>query len=519
MLRLTLTHNGRLHPTPLELPPTTPLSTLHTALISHLSLPAGTTLRLLVSGTQLSPTAAPISTTPLATTPSLYILSTPPSTLSSLRAQKPDPLIRPFGKAPPPKYTAAPRATRPAPGSQPSDYGFARVEALPGFHDTAKAQAILEELSTDPGFLHVMRVKRWRVGALKEMPPEGRVGVDPVCVLGYNTNKGQEIHLRLRTDDRLGFRSRMSVRQVLAHELAHNEVSDHNNEFKELMRWIEREADKADWRRSAGNTLVEGWEVGGEGSDPLEEGEATGGRRLGFVGTLGGSGGGGAGKSRLLDGAVGKEGEARGGETVVRGVRKVTVGQSAGERLGAGAPAVAQGGEEVRDKKQGAVAALMELGFSEGLCRVALRENGREVGKAADWLMRREYQGEGFGWKEKGGGEEGEQQVLSEQVRESVGLLMEAGLDRKQLVDALDGLHLYLGNLLRHPEVEGYRRINAGNEGFRRRVGEVREAVRVLEVVGFKLGGNVWKYEGVGGGRVWVAKCVVQQALVEVLGG
>lgn len=248
MLRLTLTHNGRRHPTPLHLPLTTALSSLHTELLSHLSLPAGTTLRLLVSGTQLAPTAAPISATPLATNPSLYILSTPPSTLSSLLSQKPDPLIRPFGKAPAPKYTAAPRATRPTPGSQPSDYGFARVEALPGFPDTVKAQEILEELSTDPGFLHVMRVKRWRVGALKEMPPEGRVGVDPVCVLGYNTNKGQEIHLRLRTDDRKGFRSRMSVRQVLAHELAHNEVSDHNNEFKELMRWIEREADKADWR-------------------------------------------------------------------------------------------------------------------------------------------------------------------------------------------------------------------------------------------------------------------------------
>ncbi|RLN70247.1 hypothetical protein BBJ28_00004274 [Nothophytophthora sp. Chile5] len=45
-----------------------------------------------------------------------------------------------------------------------------------------------------------------RVGVLAEMPPDGKVGVDPVCVLGLNQNKGQKILLRLRTDDLLGFR-------------------------------------------------------------------------------------------------------------------------------------------------------------------------------------------------------------------------------------------------------------------------------------------------------------------------
>lgn len=38
------------------------------------------------------------------------------------------------------------------------------------------------------------------------MYPDGKVGVDPVCVLGLNQNKGQKILLRLRTDDLLGFR-------------------------------------------------------------------------------------------------------------------------------------------------------------------------------------------------------------------------------------------------------------------------------------------------------------------------
>jgi hypothetical protein len=41
----------------------------------------------------------------------------------------------------------------------------------------------------------------YRVALLSEMPPEGKVGVSPVCILGVNINAGQEISLRLRTDD------------------------------------------------------------------------------------------------------------------------------------------------------------------------------------------------------------------------------------------------------------------------------------------------------------------------------
>ena len=39
------------------------------------------------------------------------------------------------------------------------------------------------------------------MGTLSEMPPEGKVGISPVCLLGVNINAGQEISLRLRTDD------------------------------------------------------------------------------------------------------------------------------------------------------------------------------------------------------------------------------------------------------------------------------------------------------------------------------
>eukprot|EP00955_Chlamydomonas_euryale_P009888 106152-Chlamydomonas_euryale.AAC.1 len=66
-----------------------------------------------------------------------------------------------------------------------------------------------------------MAARRWRVTLLSEMPPAGLVGVSPVCVLGYNMNRGQEIALRLRTDDLRGFRKYEAVRDTLVHELAH----------------------------------------------------------------------------------------------------------------------------------------------------------------------------------------------------------------------------------------------------------------------------------------------------------
>ena len=59
------------------------------------------------------------------------------------------------------------------------------------------------------------------MGLLSEMPPEGKVGVSAMCILGYNVNAGQEISLRLRTDDLKGFRRYDRIRETLCHELAH----------------------------------------------------------------------------------------------------------------------------------------------------------------------------------------------------------------------------------------------------------------------------------------------------------
>ena len=108
------------------------------------------------------------------------------------------------------------------------EYRFHDIETLQGFSDAHVARGILTDLANDPGILAVLKKHRWSVGALCELPPEGQVGVDPVCVLGLNKNKGQQILLRLRTDDLKGFRKRLTIRKVLYHELAHNVHSDHD---------------------------------------------------------------------------------------------------------------------------------------------------------------------------------------------------------------------------------------------------------------------------------------------------
>lgn len=105
-------------------------------------------------------------------------------------------------------------------------YEFQRIETLPGLPDEEKAQFLLEELANDPAILAVMQKYKWTVGCLAEMYPEGLVGVDEVCILGLNQNKGEKILLRLRTDDLQGFRIMDSIKHTLYHELAHN-VSNH----------------------------------------------------------------------------------------------------------------------------------------------------------------------------------------------------------------------------------------------------------------------------------------------------
>ncbi|KAK9827467.1 hypothetical protein WJX74_004216 [Apatococcus lobatus] len=115
------------------------------------------------------------------------------------------------------------------------------------------ALKLLHRLAADPGIVAVMRKHRWEVGLLSEMPPEGKVGVSAMCILGYNVNAGQEISLRLRTDDLKGFRRYDRIHETLCHELAHMVHSEHDANFKALNSLLLKESAALDWTQGAGH--------------------------------------------------------------------------------------------------------------------------------------------------------------------------------------------------------------------------------------------------------------------------
>ncbi|KAL4555452.1 hypothetical protein LXL04_038071 [Taraxacum kok-saghyz] len=135
--------------------------------------------------------------------------------------------------------------------------GFKTLD-LPGIQlnpPPSEALRLMHTLAADRGIVAVMNKHKWRVGIMTEMAPEGYVGVSPVCILGLNKNKGEEISLRLRTDDLKGFRKYQSIKMTLLHELAHMVFSDHDANFKALDSQLNQEANALDWTRSTGHTL------------------------------------------------------------------------------------------------------------------------------------------------------------------------------------------------------------------------------------------------------------------------
>eukprot|EP00250_Pteridium_aquilinum_P011609 c20191_g1_i2 orf=199-2073(+) len=157
-----------------------------------------------------------------------------------------------------------------------------RTLELPGVQlnpPAGKAMDIMHKLASDAGIVAIMNKHRWRVGVMTEMAPVGYVGISPKCILGYNKNQGQEISLRLRTDDLKGFRKYESIKQTLLHELAHMVHSEHDANFHALNKQLSEEAMSLDWTKSGGHSLG-GFKIS---SDEEEEEEPTdaGGQKLG----------------------------------------------------------------------------------------------------------------------------------------------------------------------------------------------------------------------------------------------
>lgn len=137
-------------------------------------------------------------------------------------------------------------------------FGAFKTLDLPGIElnpPPSEALRLMHTLAADKGIVAIMNKHKWRVGIMTEMAPEGYVGVSPVCILGFNKNQGEEISLRLRTDDLKGFRKYQSIKKTLLHELAHMVFSEHDAKFYALDSQLNKEANALDWTRSTGHTL------------------------------------------------------------------------------------------------------------------------------------------------------------------------------------------------------------------------------------------------------------------------
>ncbi|ORY92533.1 WLM domain-domain-containing protein [Leucosporidium creatinivorum] len=95
---------------------------------------------------------------------------------------------------------------------------------------------MLERLSEDRAVRDLMERHKFVVGVLTELHP-----ITQPTLLGLNKNAGEEISLRLLTDDLTGTRSYAEVRKVLCHELAHNRIGPHDDSFKTLNSLLNRE--------------------------------------------------------------------------------------------------------------------------------------------------------------------------------------------------------------------------------------------------------------------------------------
>ncbi|KAK3485676.1 WLM domain-containing protein [Neurospora crassa] len=140
-------------------------------------------------------------------------------------------------------------------GSTDSDtrFTFQTIRPLPHLPNPSRSLSFLNRLASDPGIRATMRSHQFTVGLLTEMDPGQYTASNhegTTRILGLNRNKGEVIELRLRTDAYDGYRDYKTIRKTLCHELAHNVHGDHDRQFWDLCKQIEREVERADYTKN-----------------------------------------------------------------------------------------------------------------------------------------------------------------------------------------------------------------------------------------------------------------------------
>jgi len=197
-------------------------------------------LKLLYKGKRLGGSETVFSSVPKKT-PKMLVMATSIVAMKELNSMRSDPTIRGFDQE---RKVSSNQNNFWGPSTgQHKEYKFCRFQACTwqsfGHRPTEStphafaAMKLLEKLATDPGVKAVLLERELVVGTLGEMDPiDDRIMQKTQekggCLLGYNTNGGARIDLKLRTDDLSGFRPYQQLVSTLIHELSHNWVGDHN---------------------------------------------------------------------------------------------------------------------------------------------------------------------------------------------------------------------------------------------------------------------------------------------------
>lgn len=239
------------------------------------ALNADDDIRLLHAGKQLS------SASPLAgVSGKVMVMATSRAVASDLNEGRADPTVRGFdsedreeARRRAETETALCKKSAAWQSAQDARYRFSRITPVswqsfgvrPGTstpHAFA-AQELLEKLAADPGVVACMVSRELVVGTLGEMDPiDDRLMIakrgEGGDLLGYNTNGGMRIDIKLRTDDLSGFMPYARLAETLLHELCHNWVGPHNRLFWTLFAQMRVEYLHEHFRLAASGVLVGG---------------------------------------------------------------------------------------------------------------------------------------------------------------------------------------------------------------------------------------------------------------------
>jgi len=243
-ISITFTHHGT--PYTLDFSPSSTISDLSDRIHTELSIPSINqkfmiTPKLGVLKPPFTSPSLPLSTLQ---TKKIVLLAPTAAEISSLSApSRPNP--RPSTSA---VKSATPYRHRDWRKTQEeATYTFQTLLPLKWLPKSERSLAYLERLRSDPGIKASMRKHKFSVGVLTEMNPADHTTHDGKT-LGLNRNRGEIIELRLRTDAYDGYRDYKIIRDTLCHELAHNVWGEHDRNFWDLTRQIEKEVREGDWK-------------------------------------------------------------------------------------------------------------------------------------------------------------------------------------------------------------------------------------------------------------------------------